>query len=193
MPFLFIAAVAFGLGLFVSEFDWLTVRNWLRWRWPLAVTIRPATASDSELLTKLVVDFHASQTGAKVDNQAAERFRARRAQKDWPLDVFLAEHDGKVAGFVGLQLFALNPAFSQSLHVSELYVLPEFRSRGVGRKLMDRARAEARERGHAMLYWSVLAKSAGAVRLYESIPNATRYGHNYAVVISKPVPSQETG
>ena len=58
----------------------------------------------------------------------------------------IAEHDGKLVGAAGLELCG------EDALLRSVVVAPEWRSRGLGRELMDRAIAEGKARGLRALY-----------------------------------------
>lgn len=84
--------------------------------------------------------------------------------------LFVAEMDGRVVGFAAVlgRVEPEAPDQEQAAHayVSDLVVLPGFRSRGLGRRLLDAAEALAREVGTRRLEIGVLAKNPEAARLY---------------------------
>jgi ribosomal protein S18 acetylase RimI-like enzyme len=82
-------------------------------------------------------------------------------------DVFVAELDGDVAGYVRLAHPFPIEASKHVLHISGLAVDPGCRRRGVGKALLDAAAAEARARGARRLTLRVLAPNEPARRLYE--------------------------
>ena len=88
---------------------------------------------------------------------------------EWDGAVFVAEEEGDVVGFICV--WARVPPEDPSelrdcAHVSDLVVLPRFRRRGIGRALLARGEAYARERGAERLRIGVLARNEGARRLY---------------------------
>jgi malonyl-CoA O-methyltransferase len=98
--------------------------------------------------------------------------------------VFVAEVDRAVVGFVGVlaEVPPAEPDEEQApyAYVSDLVVLPTYRRRGIGRALLDRAEAFARERGARMLRVAVLAKNRPAGELYRSLGFS-----DYVVQLSK--------
>lgn len=84
--------------------------------------------------------------------------------------LFVAEVDGRVVGFAAVlgRVEPEAPDQEQAAHayVSDLVVLPGFRSRGIGRQLLDQAEALAREVGTTRLEIGVLSKNPEAARLY---------------------------
>jgi GNAT superfamily N-acetyltransferase len=108
------------------------------------LTIRLATFEDAPELDRLNAAFNESSDGA--ENIARRLADPRRV--DLPL---LAEVDGQRAGFACLRVVPnlFYPVMYAEL--TELYVEPAFRRRGVGRALVAYAEALAREQGaHGM-------------------------------------------
>lgn len=84
-------------------------------------------------------------------------------------EVLIAEWDGAPAGFA---LFCHN--FStflgrRGLWLEDLYVEPEQRGRGIGKRLLARLAAIAVERGCGRLEWSVLDWNTEAIGFYRSL------------------------
>ena len=82
-----------------------------------------------------------------------------------------------VLGFVGVEpvgLVVYFPTFSTApgrigLYVEDLYVKPQWRGRGFGRKLLAHVAGLAAGRGGASLQWSVLRWNGAAIRFYRSL------------------------
>ncbi len=74
--------------------------------------------------------------------------------------VWLAEMDGEVAGLVSLI------TDSEQAEVDPLVVSQRFRSRGIGRRLLDRMVEEARKLGILCLYVRPVARNRDAVSFY---------------------------
>jgi GNAT superfamily N-acetyltransferase len=84
-------------------------------------------------------------------------------------EVVLAEWEGTPAGFA---LFF--PNYSTFLaapgtYLEDLFVLPAFRGRGIGRALLAHLAALTVARGGARLEWSVLDWNAPAIGFYDSL------------------------
>lgn len=84
-------------------------------------------------------------------------------------EVLISEHDGAPAGFA---LFFHN--FSTFLgkpgiYLEDLYVRPEFRGAGIGKKLLAHLARLARERGCGRLEWWVLDWNEPSIGFYESL------------------------
>ena len=57
----------------------------------------------------------------------------------------------------------------QGLYLEDLFVLPQWRRRGYGRRLLTRVAMIAVERGCGRMEWSVLDWNEPAVQFYESL------------------------
>ncbi|MEU4259188.1 GNAT family N-acetyltransferase [Streptomyces fradiae] len=81
---------------------------------------------------------------------------------DEPRVFVAADADGVLAGYAAVSYSAWN----RRLVVEDIEVVPAHRGRGVGRGLMERAAAYARECGAALLWLEVSNVNAPAVRAY---------------------------
>ena len=85
--------------------------------------------------------------------------------------MLIAEDSGKPVGWAfahdeKAEVFVVEPERSHGF-LAELFLLPEVRGKGLGRALIERCEAWARERGHKLLTVGVLAKNPAAIRAYE--------------------------
>jgi GNAT superfamily N-acetyltransferase len=84
-------------------------------------------------------------------------------------ETLLAEDDGALAGF-GLFFHNFSTFLAQpGIYLEDLFVLPEFRGRGIGRALLERLAAIAVERGCGRLEWAVLDWNREAIGFYERL------------------------
>jgi GNAT superfamily N-acetyltransferase len=92
--------------------------------------------------------------------------------RDRYFECLIAESGGTPAGFA---LFF--PVYStwkgRSIHLEDLFVLPEFRKQGIGKALLRRVAGLAVERGCARLQWDVLEWNKLALDFYRSLGAVT--------------------
>src|SRR5690606_39169015 len=85
-----------------------------------------------------------------------------------PGDHFVAEHDGRIVGYVRLGYASSLPSNAHVRQIRGLAVAEEARGKGIGRALLRAAVADARERGFRRITLRVLGHNAPARALYES-------------------------
>jgi putative acetyltransferase len=76
---------------------------------------------------------------------------------------FVARVDGRPAGCGGVQIFGTEYA-----ELKRMYVRPAFRGRSIGRLMLDRLAARARESGVRLLRLETGIQQSAAIRLYEA-------------------------
>lgn len=104
------------------------------------ITVRPATPEDAADLAVLLDRFDgAGATSAQV----AARMRACAHV----LTTYVAEVDGQMAGFACLRLVPHLQGDAPYAELTDIYVDPPYRRRGVARALMARVDDEARAAG----------------------------------------------
>lgn len=158
------------------------------------VAVRDARHDEARFIVRMihhmVVDM-ASHGGhaAATDDSAWERMTIAIADelKDNKKKYLIAEAaDGEPIGVAGAQLITLSGAFApkKTLHVSIVYVLPQFRRGGVGSALIDRILDWGRAAGSEQCDLHVLSRNP-AMSLYER--------HGFSVVEVKMVRSLQPG
>ncbi len=88
------------------------------------------------------------------------------------VEALIAREDGNTANAYGFALFF--HTFSTflgrpGLWLEDLFVFPEHRGRGVGRRLLTELAALARDRGCGRFEWAVLDWNESAIRFYQGM------------------------
>lgn len=133
------------------------------------VELRSATRADVPVILALIRGLAEYERLADecVATEAAltETLFGARPQAE----VVLAFADERPAGFA---LFFHNYSTflaKQGIYLEDLFVFPEFRGRGIGKRLLRHLAALAVERECGRLEWSVLDWNRDAIRFYESL------------------------
>jgi GNAT superfamily N-acetyltransferase len=140
----------------------------------MEITIRPAGAEQAPLiaaLTKALLEEIMAATGTRhftFDAAAARHFRDFLARGGYA--AYLARRGDQPVGFVTLSETRALYAGGVFGIVTELYVLPELRSQGVGERLLEAARSHARQAGWVRLEVTTppLPEFDRALRFYQA-------------------------
>jgi len=89
--------------------------------------------------------------------------------KDKFVEVWLAEINNEPAGqvffFRNYSTFLAKPGF----YIEDIYVRPQFRGRGIGKKLLKKVIDLAAEKNYGRVEWSVLDWNKSAIKFYEKL------------------------
>jgi ribosomal protein S18 acetylase RimI-like enzyme len=130
------------------------------------VTIRPASAADHDVLRELWEEFEAELGGEPYLHETWEE-----AWEDLSVTIddgvaLIAEEDGSPVGFV---FCVLGDRGRKTAHVTDIYVRPELRRRGIGQALLAELIEPARAAGLGHVSLEVLMHNVDARRLYERL------------------------
>ena len=134
-----------------------------------AVTIRKATPRDAAVILSLVDALAAYEKLSPPDAGAKERL-VRDMSGDRPrFDAYLAEVDGKGAGYAFV--FETYSSFLAlpTLYLEDLFVLPEYRKKRIGHALFSSIVKEAHRRGCGRMEWTVLDWNHLAIDFYKRL------------------------
>jgi ribosomal protein S18 acetylase RimI-like enzyme len=130
------------------------------------MTIRPAKKNDQDLIRELWLEFEAELPGPDYLRESWEDAWSDLAQTVREGVALVAEEDGRAVGFV---FCVLGDRGRKTAHVTDIYVRPEARSKGIGRALLAAILEPAREAGLAHVSLEVLMRNSEARRLYERL------------------------
>jgi ribosomal protein S18 acetylase RimI-like enzyme len=130
------------------------------------MTIRRATKDDQELIRELWVEFESELPGPAYLRESWEDAWSDLSQTVREGVGLIAEENGRAVGFV---FCVLGDRGRQTAHVTDIYVRPDSRNKGIGRALLTGILEPARAAGleHASL--EVLIRNSDARRLYERL------------------------
>jgi hypothetical protein len=130
------------------------------------VRIVPARRSDTETLLELIrglADYErmsdaVTATAADLERTLFGSDRAAEALLAWSGD----QPVGMAIFFRNYSTFLASAGF----HLEDLFVVPEWRGRGIGRRLLAAVAAIAHDRGYPRLEWAVLDWNESAIDFY---------------------------
>jgi GNAT superfamily N-acetyltransferase len=136
---------------------------------PIDFTVRSTTAADVAVLLRMI------RALAEYEKLSREVIATEAALRE---ALFGAKPVAEaVLGYVGEEPVAFAvffPTFSTflaapSLYLEDIFVEPEWRGRGLGKRLFAHVAATALERGCHRLEWAVLEWNAPAIEFYSSL------------------------
>jgi len=138
-------------------------------RAPQAFSIRPAQPGDEHALFGLIQalaeyeGLRHAVTGS-AEKLALDLFGPRPAA-----EALLVESDGRAIAFA-LFFHNYSTFLTQAgLYLEDIFVLPEYRRRGIGKALLSELAKIARARGCGRMEWSVLDWNVSAIGFYQSL------------------------
>jgi GNAT superfamily N-acetyltransferase len=135
----------------------------------MTLKIRPARTADLPVIAELIRGLARFE---KLEDEVTmtEDLLAKGLFGDRPYaETLLAEEDGTPVGFAlffhNFSTFLARPG----LYLEDLFVVPGYRSRGIGRALLAELARVAVERGCGRLEWAVLDWNRDAIAFYERL------------------------
>jgi len=136
----------------------------------MQVTIRRATPDDAEAVSAIWEVVCAERVYTAVNcpftPQQERDYIASLSDRE---GIFLAEVDGRIVGFQSLDLWAKYTDSFDHVGVVGTIILPQWRQRGIGRRLAAHTLDFARANGYEKIVIYVRAGNAGAQAFYRSL------------------------
>lgn len=121
-----------------------------------AVTIRPAVEADSATILRFVRELAAFSRQSDVVKSSEEDFRRDGWGPSPVFDALIAELDGEPVGYALYFRTYSTWEGRPGLFVGDLYVTPEARTRGIGRRLLTAIARRAVDQGYRRVDLNVL-------------------------------------
>jgi len=144
----------------------------------MAISIRTATIADAAMISALSKEtfyaaFHAQNTKADMDMFLAQSFAVADTEHELSdgNHVFYLAYDGEVLmGYAVLRAGKpfLTYSSDEVIEISRLYLLPEFKGKGVGKLLMEQCLATAKQQHKKVIWLGVWEHNPHAIAFYQS-------------------------
>jgi len=133
------------------------------------VVIRPATPEDSKEIISLILGLAEYEKLPPPDEEAQRRLLRDAFGVRPRFEIFLAEVNSRAVAYAFV--FETYSTFLAlpTLYLEDIFVLPEYRGRAVGYKLMRFLAHEAHERGCGRMEWVVLDWNRPAIDFYDRL------------------------
>lgn len=133
------------------------------------LTIRFAEISDSTVILKLIKELANYEKLAHQFANSEELIRKYIFGEKKFAEVLIAELNSQAVGFA---LFFHNYSTfvgKPGIYLEDIFILPEMRGKGIGKKLFLKVVKIAKERGCGRVEWSVLNWNTPAIDFYKSL------------------------
>jgi len=133
------------------------------------IFIRTAKENDVPIIFALIKELAEFEKLADQLKTTEDELRKTLFGEDNFVEILLAEYDGEIVGqalfFKNFSTFLGKPG----IYLEDLYVKPEMRGKGIGKALLDKIIALAKERNFGRVEWSVLDWNESAINFYKKI------------------------
>ncbi len=136
---------------------------------PDGVGVRKAGSADSGALIELVDGLAAYEHLTPPDAAARQRLLNDLFGPRPRIEAFLGEYEGRPVAYA--IIFETYSSFLAlpTLYLEDIFVLPPFRSKGIGSAMFRELIAEAHRRGCGRMEWSVLDWNQLAIGFYDRL------------------------
>ena len=135
----------------------------------METVIRRATAADAAQILEFIQALAAFERAPDAVTATEEGLIRDGFGPNPFFYCLIADCDGKPAGFAFYFFNYSTWVGRPGIYVEDLFVLPEFRRRGIGRALLKQVAAIALEKGCQRLQWEVLDWNTPAIDFYRTI------------------------
>jgi ribosomal protein S18 acetylase RimI-like enzyme len=116
------------------------------------ITVRAAEPRDVEAVVAMAAHLNAL-VGEPTEHLDAAALARDGLGPGRAFDALVAERDGTLVGYAFLEPSYASEWAARGAYLIDLYVVPEARRQGVGRRLLAACAAHARARGLSFLWW----------------------------------------
>lgn len=131
------------------------------------INIRPLSSDDKSVLSLLLNALADYEKLDRPTADAIERIFKDALTSPSRINIFLGEADSKPVGYLIILETYSSFLAKPTLYIEDLFILEEYRNIGLGSKLFDLARDEAKKRNCGRLEWQVLTWNQLAIDFYE--------------------------
>lgn len=131
--------------------------------------LRPAELEDVPTLFNLIQALAEYEKLTHAVTGNVEALREHLFGSRPYVEAIIAEYNGETAGFAlffpNYSTFLTQPG----IYLEDLFVLPEYRRKGIGKEILGYLANLALQRGYGRLEWSVLDWNSDAIAFYEQM------------------------
>ena len=132
----------------------------------MEILIREATVSDCDAMMDLIHELAIYEKAPNEVTVSLEEFKDAGFGSNPVWFAFVAETDNKI---IGMSLFYIRYSTwkGRRIYLEDLIVNEPYRGYGIGKKLLDRTVAYAKDNNYTGMMWQVLDWNEPAIKFYE--------------------------
>lgn len=135
----------------------------------MGVIIRPAEEQDVPAIVRLTKELAEYEKLSEFCTITVEMF-SRLIFEEHSLSVLVAEQDGMTVGIASYYFYKISTFSGKKvLYLEDLYILPEFRGNGIGRRFIDELKKIAKEKNCGKIEWKCLQWNEPSLAFYDRI------------------------
>jgi len=131
--------------------------------------IETVTSDNLEEILPLVSQYQAFYKLADISDERNRIFFSRFCGDHSLGCQFLFRQEGRAVAFATVYFSFTSSIPAKVAVLNDLFTLPDYRGKGIGRKLIEHCRDFARDNGAARLQWLTASDNQVAQHLYDSI------------------------
>ncbi len=137
--------------------------------------IRPLKADDYDQWLPLWLGYLTFYEASVEDDVTAETWRRLLADDEQPYGLCAVAPNGELQGIVHYLFHRVTWSIGDRCYLEDLFVSPEVRGGGMGKKLIEAVYAAADAHGADQTYWLTQDFNARARRLYDHVASVTPF------------------
>jgi len=149
--------------------------NKLPLQWAGGLTLRLAKKEDCPRLMELVNELAVFEKAGHEVTVSLKEFEDAGFGNNPVWKAFVAEEDGFIIGFA-LCYVRYSTWKGCRLYLEDLLVTEDYRGKGIGKLLFERALKEVNEQGYSGMVWQVLDWNEPAIKFYNKYGSAIEAG-----------------
>ena len=135
----------------------------------MGVIIRPAEERDVPAIVRLTRELAEYEKLSEFCVITEEMF-SRLIFEEHSLSVLVAEQSGITVGIASYYFYKISTFSGKKvLYLEDLYILPQFRGMGTGRKFFDELKRIAKEKNCGKIEWKCLEWNKPSIAFYDRI------------------------
>lgn len=131
-----------------------------------SIEISPADQKNLDELSQLVSAYHAFESIHSNESSIERALLPLLASVSDVGFILIASKDNKIVGYIAICFGYSIELKGRDAFIDELFVLEEYRNKGLGKALIERAKIEARLSRITTLHLEVSRKNSAAKRFY---------------------------